>query len=132
MFFTKSQNTIVQFLRCSVVAGISFTVDFGILILLTQYAHFEYLFAVTVAFLVGLTVSYFLSISWVFHSSKLSSKRAVIFLFLLIGLIGLGFTDSIMWVLTSELGLLYIFSKFIAMVIVYFFDFGIRKRYLFH
>ena len=51
--------------------------------------------------------------------------------FSLIGLVGLGLNDLILWILTDGLGLFYIFSNVIATIIVYFWNFGVRKRYIF-
>lgn len=129
---SKTQNTFIQFLRYNVVSGVSFIVDFGSLILLKQFAHMNYLLATTVAFLEGMIVSYCLSVSWVFHSSKLSSQKIVLLSFIGTGLVGLALTDSIMWVLTGELGLLYTLSRLIAATFAEAWGFSVRKRYLFH
>jgi putative flippase GtrA len=132
VFVHKTQNSYVQFFRYGFVSIAALVVDFGGLILLKQYGHLNYLVAATISFLAGLIVNYLLSSLWVFHSSKILNKKNEFLLFAGIGLIGLGLTDLILWALTSGLGIYYVFSKAIATVIVYFWNFGVRKKYIFH
>ncbi len=128
----RTQNSYVQFFRYGMVSVIALIVDFGGLVLLKEYALINYLMAASISFIAGLLVNYFLSIYWVFHSSKLETRKDEFILFVVIGFIGLGMTDIILWVLTSRLGVFYIWSKAIATVIVYFWNFGARKKFLFH
>lgn len=129
---TKTQSTYLQFFRYGFVSSGSLIVDFGLLVFLKEYVHLNYLVAASISFTAGLLLNFFLSMCWVFHSPKLLNKSHQFLLFSAIGLVGLGFTDSIMWVLTSYLGLFYIVSKIIATVVVYFWNFGARKKYLFY
>jgi len=132
IFIHKTQNSYVQFLRYSFVSTIALVVDFGGLVVLKQYGHINYLIAATISFIAGLAVNYLLSVLWVFHSSKFSDKKREIIFFTVIGIVGLILTDLIMWVLTSKLGMFYIWSKVIATVTVYFWNFGARKKYVFN
>lgn len=132
VFVHKTQNTYVQFFRYGFVSVAALAVDFGGLVFLKEYAHLNYLLAATISFVAGLIVNYLLSAFWVFHSSKLLNKKHEFLLFTGIGLIGLGLTDLILWILTSGLGIYYVLSKAIATVIVYFWNFGARKKYVFH
>jgi putative flippase GtrA len=132
IFIHKTQSTYIQFLRYGFVSTAALAVDFGGLVILKEYGHLNYLIAASMSFLAGLVVNYLLSAFWVFHSSKLLNKRYEFILFSVIGLIGLGLTDLILWVLTSGFGLYYVLSKVIATVIVYFWNFGARKKYIFH
>ena len=43
IFKGKTDNTIVQLFRYTFVGGFAFVVDFGLLYVLTEYAHFHYL-----------------------------------------------------------------------------------------
>ena len=128
----KSDNSYVQFFRYGFVAVASLAVDFGTLIGLKEVFGINYLVAASISFFLGLLTNYYLSVLWVFHSSKLENKKHEFALFGLIGLIGLLMTDIILWVMTSKIGIYYMFSKLVAFVIVYFWNFGIRKYYLFN
>jgi putative flippase GtrA len=132
VFVHKTQNQYVQFFRYGVVSVAALVVDFGGLVLLKEYGHINYLLAATISFIGGLIVNYLLSAFWVFHSSKLLNKRHEFLLFAAIGVVGLGLTDLILWLLTSGFGFYYVLSKAISTVIVYFWNFGARKKYIFH
>ncbi len=45
----------------------------------------------------------------------------------MIGLVGLGLTDLVVWVFTDFVGLNYIVSKLIAFMVVFFWSFGARR-----
>ena len=128
----KSKNTYVQFFRYGFVATVSLAVDFGLLVYLKEVDKVNYLLAATISFTFGLITNYLLSVLWVFHSSKLVSKKHEVLIFGLIGLVGLGITDLILWVLTSGFGVYYVLSKIVATSIVYFWNFGARKKYIFN
>lgn len=132
VFTTKTRSIHLQFIRYGFVSVAALALDFGLLIVLKQYAHFNYLVATSISFIAGLLLNYALSTFWVFHSSKILNKHTEFIVFGIVGVIGLGLTDLIMWLLTSGLGLFYVFSKTIATVIVYFWNFGARKKYLFN
>ncbi len=60
----------LQFLSYSLVGGLAFVVDYGSLWLLTEKCHLYYLISAAIAFLLGLTVNYLLSTTWVFTERK--------------------------------------------------------------
>ncbi len=131
-FVHNTQNFWVQFLRYGFVAAIALVVDFGLLIVFKEGLGLNYIVAGTISFIFGLITNYILSVYWVFHSSKLSSKKNEFFFFGVIGLVGLLLTDFILWFCTSKLGIYYVISKVIAVIIVYCWNFGMRKVYLFN
>ena len=132
IFLNKTRNNYIQFLRYGFVAVASYAVNLGGLVALKQYGHVNYLLAATISFIAGLLVNYALSKLWVFHGSKLHNQTHEFLFFSLIGLVGLGLNDLILWILTSGLGLFYVLSNVIATFIVYFWNFGVRKKYLFN
>jgi putative flippase GtrA len=126
IFWHKSERSWVQLLRYVVVAGVGLIVDFGGLVVLKELAHWNYLAAATASFVVALVVNYFLSIWWVFPKSRFSRQREFL-LFGLIGLVGLGLNDLLIWLLTSGLGVFYVASKAVATIVVFSWNFGARK-----
>jgi putative flippase GtrA len=132
VFFDRTHNNYIQFFRYGFVAVASYTVNLGGLVVLKQYGHINYLIAGTISFMAGLLVNYGLSKFWVFHGSKLHNQTHEFLFFSFIGLVGLGLNDLILWTLTSGLGLFYVLSNIIATFIVYFWNFGARKKYLFN
>jgi putative flippase GtrA len=122
VFLNKSHNNYTQFIRYGFVATASYAVNLVGLVALKQYGHVNYLLAATISFIAGLLVNYALSKFWVFNGSKLHNQTHEFLFFSLIGLVGLGLNDLIFWILTSGLGLFYIFSNVIATFIVDFWN----------
>lgn len=127
-----ANSTFIQFFRYTFVGGIAFLVDFGTLALLTEVFKLHYLVSAGIAFILGLTVNYLLSISWVFNNRTMDNRLLEFILFSIIGLIGLGFNELFMWILTDILAIYYLLSKIITTIIVYFWNFFARKFILFN
>jgi putative flippase GtrA len=121
----------MQFLRYLVVGGIAFCVDFGILVVLTDLIHLHYLVAGAIGFGCGLATNYVLCINWVFGARSLSNKKAEFMVFTVIGVIGLGWNELLLYAGTDGLDLDYRISKLIAVGIVLVWNFGMRKLLLF-
>jgi len=119
-------------LRYTVVGGVAFLVDFGVLTLLTEVAGFHYLISAALSFLLGLVTNYTLSVIWVFPRHRLGRRWAEFSIFGLIGLVGLGLNEIIMWGLTEKTGAHYLASKLVSTAIVYLWNFFVRKFALFN
>lgn len=129
IFTTKSDKMIVQLVRYGFVAGVAFVIDFGLLYVFTQYLGIFYLLSATLSFFISLVANYFLSILWVFPNDPSQRKKQII-LFIIIGFSGLLLNLLIIWILSDLLGVFYLISKLIAIVIVFFWSFAAR-RYMF-
>jgi putative flippase GtrA len=128
ILINKSNKLVVQLLRYTFVGGLAFIVDFGLLFLLTEFAGLYYLASATCSFLAGLLVNYYISTIWVFGSSPYK-KGMEFLLFAIIGIIGLGLNDVLIWVFTEKAGLYYMLSKLLTAVLVYLWNF-LGRRYL--
>ncbi len=113
------------------VSLVSFGLDFGLLAFLTEICRIPYLLSAAISFTAGTTLSYVLSIKWVFSVRRAPSQAAEYGLFVLIGAIGLGMNEGLLWLFTKPLGLFYLVSKIIAASIVFFWNFFTRKYVLF-
>ncbi len=131
LFMGEAKGTIVQLFRYGFVGGAAFVVDYGALYALTEFAGLHYLLSATISFILGLTVNYLLSISWVFNNGKLSNRLLEFLVFALIGVIGLGLNTLIMYVSTDLLSIHYMISKIISTILVFFWNFFARKIILF-
>ncbi len=131
LFLGKADRSLVQLLRSLFAGGISFVLDTTVLVLLKQYAHIHYLIAATIGFLFGLCLNYLLSITWVFPNRSMESLRKEFTVFILVGIVGLIMNNFFLWLFTELLGVYYIFSKFMTLVFVYFWNFSARKFFLF-
>ncbi|MGC8764190.1 MAG: GtrA family protein [Acidobacteriota bacterium] len=121
----------IQFLRYTAVGGAAFAVDFGSLFLLTEYGGLHYLLSAALAFCLGLATNYLLSVAWVFPRRTLSNRWMEFSLFALIGVVGLGLNEAVLWLLTEGAGLHYLLSKAGAAVVVFLWNFFARKLSLF-
>ena len=127
----KYRALAVQLLKYGVVGGVSFIVDYGSLWLLTEVAGLHHLVSAAIAFILGLTCNYLISTAWVFGESRLRSTAAEFSAFALIGVVGLGLNELIMWLCVDEGGQHYMIAKLVSTAIVFFWNFFARRFLLF-
>ncbi len=132
LLISTTDNLTIQLFRYTFVGGLAFIFDFGILFLLTEFFDIYYLVSAAFAFLVGLTINYFLSIAWVFSNPRFESKWLEFFFFAFIGFIGLGINEIFIWFFTEGVNLHYLMSKIITTLFVYLWNFFCRKYLLFN
>ena len=63
-----------QIMRFAVTGGIAFVIDFGLLLILTELVHLDYLVSATISFIVSVWVNYVLSMMWVFTQARSKSR----------------------------------------------------------
>lgn len=127
----KTNNTYIQLLRYLFAGSVAFGIDMGILWFLTDIAHIYFMISSTISFLVGLIVSYLMSIFWVFDEKRIEKKTVELTIFAAIGGVGLVLTSSFMWLFTSVLFVYYIYSKILTTGIVFIWNFIAKKKILF-
>lgn len=130
IFFDKTQAAHMQFLRYFFVGGSAAVVDLLVFTLLVTYVGMHYILAAFVAYMCGLMWNHFLCIAWVFESKHHRSKE-----FLMVFLIALGgllWTWLILWMLISLAGMDEVIAKMISQILVLFWNFTMRKFYVFH
>ena len=131
LIFNKSDKTSVQLFKYLFVGGIAYCVDFGSLFFLTDFVKIHYLLSAAIAFILGLLTNYTLSVLWVFPKRALANKRLEFFIFSVIGLVGLGLNEVIIWFFTEFVHFHYLISKIFSTVVVFFWNFIARKKILF-
>ena len=135
ILFGKTEDTKVQIVRNAVVEGVRYATNMLILWTLTEFVlGKEYLGVSTaIASLLAGLVNYALSSLWVFHKvEKKAEKNLLQFaLFTAIGAIGLGINVGITTFLTRQMDVNYLISNTIAQIIVFFFNFFMRKHLVF-
>jgi len=129
--FKKSDKTSVQLFKYFFVGGIAYTVDFGSLFILTDIVKIHYLISAAIAFTLGLITNYTLSIFWVFSKRTVDNKRLEFIIFSIIGVVGLGLNEGIIWFFTETVHFHYLISKVFSTVVVFFWNFFARKKILF-
>lgn len=120
-----------EFGRYLVVGGFAFVCDASTLFSLTRFLGVNYLISAPIGFSVGTIVNYVLSRAWVFQHRTLKNTPAEMTIFTLIGVVGLGLNEAILWFFQSKLGIYYLFAKGVSGVVVFGWNFGARKLALF-
>lgn len=128
----KLNDFIKEFLRYVVVGGSAFVLDFVAMCLFKELIFKgEHLFiAVFIGYLVGLIYNFLLSNWYAFQNGfeKIKGKEITSFIiFAIIGVIGLGFTEVLMYLFVNIMSLWYIFAKMLAAGIVLFWNYIARK-----
>lgn len=131
LFKKDTDNIFIQFFRYLFVGGFAFLVDFGLLYFFSDFCGIYYLVSASFSFIISLIVNYLISTYWVFNKNQLDNKLMEFGVFSLIGVIGLIFTEIILYVCTDIVGLYYLISKIIATAIVMFWNF-LARRFLFY
>lgn len=127
-----SQETLFQLIRYGFVGGVAFVADYCSLYAFTEWCGIQYLVSAALAFVIGLTVNYILSNLIVFTTHRLTNRWLEFAVFAIIGVIGLGLNELIMYCATDLLGLHYMISKLISTALVFFWNFFARKLTLFY
>lgn len=143
LFVGETNQGTVQFFRYFFVGGLAFVADYGTMALLVEVFSCDELIAGAAAFILGLIVNYLLSTFWVFRHSRVGNKAAEFLLFALIGVIGLGINEAIIWLFRDVLAARHLFGdliaadkyylvgKLVSTVVVFLWNFFARKFFLF-
>lgn len=128
----KAHTLSLQLFRYFIVGGCAFLVDYGSLWFLTDVCGLHYLLSAAIAFLLGLTCNYLLSKAWVFDNHRLDNRWTEFLVFALIGVVGLGINELVMYLCCDVLHLHYMLAKLVSTVLVFFWNFFARKFILFN
>lgn len=132
IFYTPTDNGLLQFFRYAFVGGWATVADWGVFALFNEVVKLHYLISAPIAFLMGLTVNYLLSKKFVFSGEKSEHAASTEFVvYGIIGIIGLLMTMIIMYLLTEFVGFIPMVSKIIATAIVLVWNFLARKFVLY-
>ena len=96
------KKLIAQVLKFGVVGGTAFLIDYGIMIVLTEFCGINYLISSGISFVVSVIYNYILSVHWVFDVDKDGDKKKEFIVFILLSVIGLGLNQLLMWVFVSR------------------------------
>ena len=140
----KTDNTIAQFIRYVFVGGGATVVQWGLLVVLKEYCGMNANIANAIGFIGGLIFNYVISTLWVFDNSAVKNKAAEFTAFALIGVVGLGINQGIIWLFDKTLAerkvfgdLLpaskyYLVGQVIATGIAFFWNFFARKYLIYN
>ncbi len=130
LFRAETENVFIQFFRYIFVGGFAFLADAAVLWFCEMFMN--YMIAAAIAFVVGLTVNYILSVRLVFSGNeRIAGKAAEFIIYGIIGAAGLVITEAVMYFFTDICGLYFLLSKIAAAAIVLVWNFAARKKILY-
>jgi len=131
LFKQATDNIYIQVFRYVLAGALAYGLDYCSLIVFVEIVKIHYLTAALVAFLIGAVTSYILNVRWVFDSRTFNNKYYEILIFVVIGVVGLIMNQCIIWFFTENASFHYLFSKLVATMIVFVWNFFARKYILF-
>jgi putative flippase GtrA len=120
----------LQFFKFGIVGILCFVIDYGLMVLLAEFAQLSYFRACAISYTVSVVVNYILSMRFVFRGREDMSKLAEVLIFVLLSLIGLAFNQMIMWIAVETFGIFYAVAKILATMMVTVYNFISRKVFL--
>ena len=126
----KVKILFTQLFRFGIVGGIAFTIDYTVLIFLTEFVLLHVLISNAIAFSVAVVFNYILSIKWVFNVNGKRNQKTDLIVFVGLSIVGLLINQFIMWFLISRLHIHYMIAKLFATAVVLIFNFVTRKFFL--
>lgn len=119
-----------EFSRYFAISIVALVVDTMLLVALASVTH--YIVAASVGFITGAIVSYWLATRWAFQKRRMVERSGVEFgIYFVLGLIGLGINNLVIFLVFGELGVALVFAKAIAAMATFAFNFVARKLVLF-
>lgn len=132
LFKDDTENIYVQFFRYIIVGGIATVVDWSVLEVFYTVLGIGIYFSAAIGFAFGLVTNYLLSKFFAFRGTPTDKSVAgEMLVFLITGLIGLGLTEGIIWVMTAKFNLHHLISKAAATAVVLLWNFGSKKILLY-
>lgn len=127
---SKMKQLLRQFCRFGLVGLLCFTIDYGLMILMTESGLYTYFMASAISYTISVIVNYILSMRFVFSGKEEMHKFVELTIFLILSMVGLGLTQFIMWISVEHMHLFYASAKVLASVTVAIYNFFSKKVFL--
>lgn len=124
------KKLIAQFMKFGIVGVIAFLIDYGLMVVLTEFFGVPYLISNTISFTVSVVFNYVASMRYVFERRDDMSRRREFIIFVVLSIIGLILNDLFMWLFVSVWFIDYRIAKIIVTVLVAIWNFVTRKIFL--
>ncbi|MBO0867832.1 MAG: GtrA family protein [Micromonosporaceae bacterium] len=121
---------LVEFVRFSLVGGVSFALDAGALVVLRTYTPVPLAVDTAVAFALGALLTFVLSRQWVFPNADTGKPQADLARYVVLIGVGLGLT-TLTVPLLARAGLDYRLAKLVASLLVALLNFVVMPRWVF-
>ncbi|MBQ7529992.1 GtrA family protein [bacterium] len=144
LFINKSSSTAIQFFRYIFVGGGATVLHWGLLLFFREWVGLDANVANAIGFMGGLICNYLISTYWVFDASSIENKGVEFTAFAVIGVVGLGINQAIIWLFDKPLARMeffesllpadkyYIVGQVLATAVAFFWNFFARKYLLYN
>ena len=124
-----SNNELIKY----VIAGsFAFFRDFSTIYISTEFIGLHYLISGFIGYGVGLIVSYFLNVTWVFSYRKYDRKIIEFSIFNVIVIAGLMLNEMIIYMAVNDFEVHYLYGKIASGFIIFLFNYYAKKSFLFN
>ena len=130
LFFGRTQSARLQFFRYLFVGGSSAVLHIMIFTILLEAMQMHYLLANFFAFIGGVSWNYGFGILWVFTSKH--RRRVECGMVFAISFLGLLWNQLLLYLFVEYAHMQPLLANIIAIWIVLFWNFGMRKKFVFH
>ena len=121
-----------EFIKYVIAGSFAFLCDFSTIYISTEFIGFHYLASGFIGYGVGLIVSYFLNITWVFNYRKYDRKIIEFSIFNVIVIAGLVFNEMIIYMAVNNFEVHYLYGKIASGFIIFLFNYYAKKSLLFN
>ncbi len=126
----RIRKLILQFGKFGVVGIISFLVDYGLMIYLTEGLDVDYIMSTAFSFIVSIVINYILSMRFVFKGKEGRGKLIEALIFIFLSLVGLLLNQMIMLIAVESFHIHYLIAKIGSTMLVTTYNFISRKAFL--
>lgn len=116
-----------ELFRFCIVGVLSFIVDYGVMIALTEFFRIPVLISSGISFTLSVIFNYVLCVFWVFDGANRKDKFTII-VFVGSSVIGLGLNELFMWLFVNILGIYYMIAKIFATVLVMIWNYVAKRK----
>lgn len=121
-----------EFFRYFLVSVLALMLDVGVFSVSLRLFHLPWVWAAVLGFVAGAILAWMLSIRMVFrHRTLRRSPMVELVWFILIGVMGLGVTEVVLWLSIERLHIVAEFGRLLAAWMTFIFNFVVRKIVLF-
>lgn len=126
----RIKGLVLQFSRFGMVGTFCFSIDYGLMVLLTEFSDLSYFLSCATSYTISVIVNYILSMRFVFKGKEGMSKVSEMAIFVLLSALGLAFNQMIMWIAVETFHIVYTIAKIMSTMVVTIYNFISRKIFL--
>ena len=121
----------MKIVKYFLVGGSAAIVDISLFVIFAKFLQYNYLLVGLFSFIIATLVNYILSIKYVFESGAKHTQKKELALVYFVSAVGLLFNLLILYISIDILALEMVISKLLATGIVFFWNYLIRKYFIF-